>query len=103
MLCAIYRSSKRDQTYLYTETQSAKAPRDENPSDFSKIPDELMATFGKPVFVMILDLEQREKLASADILRVKQDLTEKGFYLQVPPPIESLLQRPEEFGWSIEE
>ncbi|SFC98785.1 YcgL domain-containing protein [Pragia fontium] len=93
MLCAIYRSNKRDQTYIYIEKQD----------DFSKVPEELMANFGKPIFVMTLSLDSRERLASADIVRVKQDLTEKGFYLQVPPPIESLLQQPEEYGWSTED
>lgn len=93
MLCAIYRSSKKDQTYLYIKKQD----------DFSDIPDELMASFGNPIFVMLLALDSREKLASADISRVKQDLEEKGFYLQVPPPVESLLPQPEEFGWSTKE
>ncbi|MCD1125828.1 YcgL domain-containing protein [Jinshanibacter sp. LJY008] len=86
MLCAIYRSNKRDQTYLYIERRD----------DFSKIPEALMNSFGKPVFVMTLELEQRTKLASADIARVKQDLIGQGFYLQVPPPVESLLKTPDD-------
>ncbi|AWH87451.1 YcgL domain-containing protein [Limnobaculum parvum] len=87
MLCAIYRSNKRDQTYLYIEQQD----------DFSKIPEALMNSFGKPVFVMVLDLDKRHKLATADIERVKHNLAEQGFYLQVPPPVESLLKTPDDF------
>ncbi|WP_045048131.1 YcgL domain-containing protein [Rouxiella chamberiensis] len=83
MFCAIYRSSKRDQTYLYVEKKD----------DFSQVPEELMKSFGKPDFAMMLNLATREKLASADIEKVKQSLTEQGYYLQVPPPVENLLNR----------
>lgn len=36
MICTIYRSSKRDQTYLYVEKRD----------DFSSVPEELMKSFG---------------------------------------------------------
>ncbi|MDR3434455.1 MAG: YcgL domain-containing protein [Rouxiella aceris] len=81
MLCAIYRSNKRDQTYLYVEKKD----------DFTQVPEELMKSFGQPVFSMIVNLGTREKLATADIEKVKQELTEQGYYLQVPPPVENLL------------
>lgn len=85
MLCAIYRSPKRDQTYLYIE----------NRDNFSRVPKELVNNFGKPVFVMLLALDKRDRLAGADINKVKSELVDQGFYLQVPPPIESLLIIPE--------
>jgi uncharacterized protein YcgL (UPF0745 family) len=44
-----------------------------------------------PQFSMMLNLTGREKLASADISKVRQALEEQGYYLQVPPPVESLL------------
>ncbi|MGM3161792.1 YcgL domain-containing protein [Dickeya undicola] len=81
MYCVIYRSSKRDQTYLYVEKKD----------DFSRVPDELMKSFGLPHLVMLLPLDGRKKLASADINKVKQMLTAQGFYLQLPPPPENLL------------
>lgn len=81
MLCAIYRSTKRDQTYLYVEKKD----------DFSRVPEELLQGFGQPQFSMLINLGQREKLAAADIEKVKQSLLEQGYYLQVPPPMESLL------------
>lgn len=83
MLCAIYRSSKKDQTYLYIE----------NKDDFSRVPEELMAAFGSPIFVMLLALGKRKQLAAADIEQVKHLLAEQGFYLQVPPPVENLLKQ----------
>lgn len=81
MLCVIYRSTKRDQTYLYVEKKD----------DFSRVPEELLKGFGVPQFSMMLNLANREKLATADIVKVRQSLEEQGYYLQVPPPVESLL------------
>lgn len=82
MLCAIYRSVLRDQTYLYIEKKD----------DFSRVPEELLKGFGKPVLSMVISLAGRDKLASADINKVQQELKEKGYYLQVPPPPENLLK-----------
>lgn len=76
MFCVIYRSSKRDQTYLYVEKKD----------DFSRVPEELMKGFGQPQLAMILPLDGRKKLVNADIEKVKQALTEQGYYLQLPPP-----------------
>jgi uncharacterized protein YcgL (UPF0745 family) len=82
MLCAIYRSSKRDQTYLYVEKKD----------DFSRVPQDLMQGFGAPAFAMLLPLDGTKKLANAEIEKVKQALSEQGYYLQLPPPPESLLK-----------
>jgi uncharacterized protein YcgL (UPF0745 family) len=82
MLTAVYKSSKRANTYLYIEKRD----------DFSKIPDPLMDTFGTPLYVMMFDLSKRKKLGIADIKLVQSELTEKGFYLQLPPKEENLLE-----------
>ena len=81
MLCAIYRSPNRDQTYLFIKKKD----------DFSRVPEELLKSFGKPVFSMLINLANRDKLANADIEKVKQELTDAGYYLQFPPPVEDLL------------
>ncbi|AIR66850.1 hypothetical protein F3J27_02815 [Enterobacter sp. Ap-916] len=81
MFCVIYRSTKRDQTYLYVEKKD----------DFSRVPEELMKGFGKPVLSMLLPLDGSKKLANADLDKVKQALETEGYYLQIPPPVESLL------------
>ncbi|MDC9580787.1 YcgL domain-containing protein [Xenorhabdus sp. PR6a] len=83
MICVIYRSLKRDQTYLYIERRD----------DFSRVPEDLLKTFGKPQYSMMISLSERKKLANADIEKVKSALCEQGFYLQVPPPVESLLSK----------
>ncbi|AZZ95973.1 YcgL domain-containing protein [Pseudoalteromonas rubra] len=81
MLAAVYKSSKKADTYLFIEKRD----------DFSKVPDPLMATFGTPIFVIIVDLAKRTKLGVADLSNVKQKLIDDGFYLQLPPPQENLL------------
>ncbi|HEY0209664.1 YcgL domain-containing protein [Acerihabitans sp.] len=81
MFCVIYRSTKQDQTYLYIEKKD----------DFSRVPPDLMARFGKPVLSMLFPLNGSKKLVAADINKVKQSLTDQGFYLQLPPPVENLL------------
>ncbi|AHG18311.1 hypothetical protein Z042_00620 [Chania multitudinisentens RB-25] len=83
MLCVIYRSPKRDQTYLYVEKKD----------DFSRVPEDLMKSFGTPQFAMMLSLDERKKLALADIEKVKEALQQDGFYLQFPPPMENLLNQ----------
>lgn len=82
MFCVIYRSSKRDQTYLYVEKKTIFA-----------CSEELMKGFGQPQLAMILPLDGRKKLVNADIEKVKLALTEQGYYLQLPPPPEDLLKQ----------
>lgn len=83
MLCAIYKSPKKDNTYLYIKTKD----------DFSEVPESLMATFGTPQFVMVLKLDNGRKLALADVEKVKASLLTPGYYLQVPPPVPNLLEQ----------
>ena len=83
MLCAIYKSSKKQDTYLYVPGRD----------DFSKVPDTLMATFGRPIFVMIMPLKQDRTLPNVDINKLRQSIKEQGFYLQLPPPPENLLKQ----------
>jgi hypothetical protein len=82
MLCAIYKSPKKALTYLFVKTRD----------DFSTVPEALMKTFGTPTLVTLVNLATKEKLAMADLARVKTNLNEQGFYLQLPPPEEDLLK-----------
>ena len=61
MLSAIYKSTRKVDTYLFVEKRD----------DFSKVPEALLNTFGKPVFVMLINIGNRENLAGADIKKVK--------------------------------
>lgn len=81
MLCAIYKSSKKEGAYLYIPKKD----------DFSQVPDTLMQMFGKPTMVMVVKLEGRT-LAQVDVEKVKQSLQDDGFFLQLPPPPKNLLE-----------
>jgi len=85
MLCAIYKSSKKEGAYLYIPKKD----------DFSQVPDTLMQMFGKPTMVMVVKLEGRS-LAQVDVEKVKQSLTDEGFFLQLPPPPKNLLDEHKE-------
>lgn len=82
MLCSIYKSSKKEGTYLYIPKKD----------DFSQVPDTLMTMFGKPTLVMVVKLEGRT-LAQVNIEKVKESLENEGFFLQLPPPPQNLLEQ----------
>lgn len=76
--CWIYKSSRKEEMYLYLA--------DENGLD--EIPEALKQSFGETVFVMELELSAQRQLARADIEAVIQSLKEEGFYLQMPPKLD---------------
>jgi uncharacterized protein YcgL (UPF0745 family) len=81
MIAAVYKSRKKEGAYLYVTRRD----------DFSRVPDNLLQVFGSPEFVMLLPLQEGRSLALADIQRVRRELDELGYYLQLPPPAENLL------------
>lgn len=81
MLCAIYKSPKKNETYLYVEKRD----------DFSNVPEPLLQTFGKPQFVMLFNLAGSKQLIINSNEAVLAEIRDKGFYLQLPPKTESLL------------
>ncbi len=83
LLVYVYKSPKRAETYLYIKRRD----------DFSAVPKALLETFGRPQFVMVFALHKRHGLGQVDIAKLKQELEEKGFYLQLPPPPENLLKQ----------
>lgn len=82
MKCWVYKGSKRPDTYIYLDRAD----------DFSQLPDGLTAAFGTLELAMELDLSSIKKLAREDISQVRKALTEKGFYIQLPPGSQSLIQ-----------
>ena len=83
MLCAIYKSAKKAQMYLFVKTRD----------DFSSVPEALMTMFGTPTLVTLTNLATKTKLAFADLDKVRADLNGQGYYLQLPPPPEDLLKQ----------
>jgi len=83
--CLIYRSEKKESTYLYLAEGVS----------FEDLPDELRAGFGEATEVMKLNIEADTRLAQADAENVLQALEDPGYYLQLPPEVsvEELLKR----------
>jgi uncharacterized protein YcgL (UPF0745 family) len=75
MLCFIYKSLNKNDTYLFLHTKD----------DFERVPEGLLRMLGRTEFVMELELDDDRKLAQADARQVKNQLQESGFYLQLPP------------------
>lgn len=82
MLCAIYKSPKKEGMYLYIEKRD----------QFDAVPDELRQVFGKPQFVMLFNLKGEKPLKRVDNQEVLQKIETQGYYLQMPPPVENLHQ-----------
>ena len=73
MLCHIYRSSRKLDTYLYLVDKD----------DFSVIPDDLLRVFGTPEFSFSFDLTQERELAREDAGEVLDNLANQGYHLQL--------------------
>ncbi|RUO79573.1 YcgL domain-containing protein [Pseudidiomarina taiwanensis] len=82
MLVAVYRSSRKQDTYLYLP----------HPADFSVVPEPLRQSFGQPIEVMVIKVTAERKLARLSATELLQHLQQPGFYLQLPPAQESLLK-----------
>ncbi|WP_386692863.1 MULTISPECIES: YcgL domain-containing protein [unclassified Lonepinella] len=83
MLCAIYKSKKKDGMYLYVEKRD----------QFNAVPDSLRQIFGTPIFVMLFNLKGNKPLVHANNQEVIQNIQQQGFYLQMPPLQENLLEQ----------
>ena len=81
MLCAVYKSSRKADTYLFVKKRDF----------FDDVPAPLMEMFGLPKLVMVFPIAKRDALGMADIEKVRAAMAENGFYLQIPPPQINLL------------
>ena len=76
MLCAVYKSIRKSQTYLFIEKRD----------NFEPVPEQLLTQFGPPELVSLLNIKADSKLAMTDANTVIQSIQKNGFYLQLPPP-----------------
>lgn len=74
-LCAVFRSRRNADTYLYVDHQEG----------FARVPEALMRELGGTERAMTLALHPGRKLARADVAEVLRAIEERGFYLQLPP------------------
>lgn len=75
--CWIYRSSKKQEMYLYLAREAA----------FDEVPEALMKQFGTPSPVMELELHPSRKLAREEVGKVIANLDSQGWHLQMPPKL----------------
>jgi hypothetical protein len=83
MLCHIYRSNRKIDTYLYLLDKD----------DFSVIPEGLLRVFGPPEFSFSFDLTEKRELAREDSAEVLENLQSQGYHLQLRDdiPVEQIL------------
>ena len=77
MLCHIYRSNRKFDTYLYL------AEKD----DFSVVPEDLLRVFGPPEFSFSFDLTQERVLSRENSGEVLDNLNSQGYHLQLQDDI----------------
>ena len=92
LLISIYKSTLRDEMYLYVEKKDK----------LKKIPPALTEAIGKIDHVLDMLLTPERKLARADTDKVISEIKEKGFYLQMPPAQDDYIQHlpPELLGFN---
>ena len=77
----IYKSSRKDELYLYLTKKG----------DFSKVPQALYDSMGKePLFVMEITLSSEKPLARENVIKVMENLQNQGYHVQMPPPLHNL-------------
>lgn len=72
--CAVYKSQKKDDTYVFIPTQ--------NP--LSELPEALLKMLGQAELVMTLELTPEKKMARGTAEKILKDIKEQGFHLQMP-------------------
>ena len=86
-ICSIYRSTKRNEMYLYVLKADA----------LERVPEPLMLAFGKPIHAFDLVLTPERKLSREDITKVLANLQAQGYHLQMPPAEDDYIEHlPEE-------
>jgi uncharacterized protein YcgL (UPF0745 family) len=75
----VYRSSRVADLYLFVDQQVGLV----------HVPAPLLARFGKPIEVLQIELTAERKLARSDAPAVLEAIAERGYYLQLPPVVDS--------------
>jgi uncharacterized protein YcgL (UPF0745 family) len=83
IICQIFRSPRKQEMYLYVEKSRGLVD----------VPEVLLKQFGEPEARMVLVLTTEKKLARASSAEVMQQITDYGYYLQMPPTTAELLKR----------
>ncbi|ALP51823.1 hypothetical protein Tel_00980 [Candidatus Tenderia electrophaga] len=74
MKCAVYRSNKKDMTYLYLPEED----------DMTRVPEALMNMISPVERVLEFELTPERRLAQEDAGEVLKHIEEQGWFLQMP-------------------
>lgn len=72
--CAVYRSSLKDETYVFLPTTTP----------LSDLPEQLIKILGQAEMVMTLNLSPEKKMARGTAAEIMKSIDEQGFHLQLP-------------------
>jgi len=79
-ICAVYRSRRNPDTYLYVDHHEG----------LSRVPEALQRELGGTERAMTLVLTPERRLARTSAAEVLRAIREQGYYLQMPPLPETL-------------
>jgi len=74
MKCAVYRSNKKDMTYLYLPEAD----------DMTRVPEALLKMISPVERVLEFELTSERSLAQEDPVEVLRQINEQGWFLQMP-------------------
>jgi len=72
--CAVYRSAKRDETYVFIASTA----------ELSELPKEILKMLGQAEKIMTLKLTPEKKMARGNASVIMKSIEEQGFHLQMP-------------------
>ncbi len=81
-LVEIFKGDKKDEMYLYVDQKEG----------LQKVPEDLLASFGRIESVMVLSMTQEKKLARVKASDVLRAIKQEGYFLQMPPSPEALAE-----------
>jgi len=81
LLCEIYKSLREAEMYLFVDKKD----------QLSRVPAALLNHFGKTKLITTLALTPERKLARAQAAKVIESIRDKGYYLQMPPSSDQLI------------
>lgn len=82
IICDIYKSTKKDEMYLYVKSEDG----------LERVPEALLEMFGAPELALKMLITPEKKLGRVDVEKVIAQLHEAGYFLQLPPPKDKEMQ-----------
>ena len=81
-LVEVFKGSVTEEMYLYVDQKEG----------VERVPEDLLKRFGTLASVMVIPLTEARTLARANAREVLASIESQGFYLQMPPPAEALVE-----------